>query len=334
MSISPASAKPVVVNTVEDEDADDNDFCSLREAIVAAQSGVKANGCAAGKGGSVKITFKLDPADDTITLTNGTLPDIVAGVAINIVGPGAADLTIDANSRHFTVDGGNLTLSGVRLIGGSGSAQGGAIQVKDGGVLTLNDSVLNNNTTNDDGGAIFLSDSTATINRSLFFLNTAPGGNGGALFNVEGTVTINDSTFTGNSAFDRGGAVNNRSDTTAADMTIYHSTFAGNSTTGGGTFDDGGALNNEATLSGATATMTVSESTIVNNDAAGDGGGTNNKATVATSTANMTISNSSIVGNIAGGDGPDINNEGPGDANLALTNTVFDFCDGNGCFNL
>ena len=62
LSISPASAKPVVVDDVVDAVADTG-TCSLREAIMNAQSGDQVNTsageCAAGKGSTVKITFDL-----------------------------------------------------------------------------------------------------------------------------------------------------------------------------------------------------------------------------------------------------------------------------------
>ncbi|MCZ6453130.1 MAG: CSLREA domain-containing protein [Alphaproteobacteria bacterium] len=104
LTIAPASAKPIRVNSDLDTDGDDG-VCTLREAIDSAQngtpSGVMSGECPGGTGsGVVKITFDLDLADDTITLT-GQLPVITERV--KIVGPGAAQLTIDGDSlyRHF-----------------------------------------------------------------------------------------------------------------------------------------------------------------------------------------------------------------------------------------
>ena len=89
LSISPASAKPIVVDTDAGGAISDDGLCSLREAIMNAQSGgqvfTSAGECAAGKGASVKITFDLVlPA--TI-FVSPTLPTIVSGVHVNIVGP-------------------------------------------------------------------------------------------------------------------------------------------------------------------------------------------------------------------------------------------------------
>lgn len=330
LTAAPASAKPIKVNSDGDTPANDG-TCTLREAITSALTGQPSGGmageCPAGKGKTVKISFDEDSLSLPATIDIGSQLPLITG-NVNIVGPGAADLTIDAGGGSFrilSVDGGELTISGVRLRGGKPASAGGAIDVFNSGVLTVTDAVLENNntTTGTFGGAISVADATATINRSTFIDNSAPNG-GGAISNIRGILLVTYSTFFNNAA-DFGGAINNfaRTVVSTADLTVYHSIFSGN--TAG---LDGGAIDNFANVAGATATATITESTIVDNDATSEGGGVNNEASAGTATT--TITDSIVAGNTDGGGPNDINNNEAA-ADLSVTNTVFDVCTGAGC---
>ncbi|MCZ6453128.1 MAG: CSLREA domain-containing protein [Alphaproteobacteria bacterium] len=337
LTSAPASAKPITVNSTNDDlDGVDGD-CTLREAINSAQSGTPsgaaAGECPGGKGsGVVKITFDLDLADDTITLT-GQLPLITERV--KIVGPGPAQLTIivGGSFRHFRVTGGaNLTLSGVRLTEGA-FVNGGAIRVEGGSVLSLSDCVLNNNAgTSLRGGAInIVGSSTVTVSDCTFFANTTAG-SGGAISNENSTLIVSHSNFFDNTVpnVESGGAIINEASGggSTASLTVYHSTFSGNTSAG-----DGGAIGSFSAGAGSTSTIIITDSTIVANDAANDGGGVNNHATTAGSTSTMTIIDSIVAGNTAGVNGFDIHTEqtGGGAHTVSVTNTVFDDCAGASC---
>src|SRR5690606_29447719 len=98
-------------------------------------------------GGADVITFAPGVlAAGTITLA-ATLPPVTSEITID----GEGQLTIDADGegRHFTVDGGNLTLIGLTLTGGSAFGTypenvGGAV-LNLGGMLVLDDVTVTDN---------------------------------------------------------------------------------------------------------------------------------------------------------------------------------------------
>ena len=336
--ISPASAAPptIVVNSDLDNEFDGNMFCTLREAINNAQSkpDTTSGDCARGKGKTRRITF--DPSIFSIPRTimlGSALPTITGLVAIE--GPGAALLTIDADTkdRHIWVNGGTLDLSGVRLINANASASGGAIRVDIGGTLNVTDSVFDHNTSTSSGGAISVLSSTANIGHSTFYDNDAP--RGGAIYHQNGTLVVTDSMFFDNMSLTRGGAIEHFTTQTGegiGTLIVQHSTFLDNDTT---VSNDGGAIGVFGNTSGTagTATTDITGSTIVGNTAVGDGGGVSNHVHVATANSTMTVIDSVVVQNTAGGSGHDINNKGGVTAVLIVENTIVDICNdaGGGC---
>ena len=120
------------------------------------------------------ITFALNPGSE-IDLTTG--PILITN-DMNIVGPGASQLTIsvEGNQRVFTVSAGTVSITGLTI------SQGQANQ----------------------GGGLFNA-STLTLDGDLFQSDTAQGnqttgldgaGSGGAIYNAPGgTLTVTDSTF-------------------------------------------------------------------------------------------------------------------------------------------
>jgi CSLREA domain-containing protein len=120
-NVSPAHAAGIIVVNSDADTVADDGFCTLREAITAANSdtasGATAGECAAGSGADT-ITFA---ANYTITLVGSQLPAVTS--EMTITGNGAANTIIQANAapntatyRVFEVTStGNLTLDGVTV---------------------------------------------------------------------------------------------------------------------------------------------------------------------------------------------------------------------------
>jgi CSLREA domain-containing protein len=248
----------LVVNTVTDENAS-NSNCSLREAIIAANSDADYNGCvnSAGIYGADAITF----ADNyTITLVGSQLPDVTS--EMTITGKGAANTIINANAgsgsqrRAFYVSStGNLTLNGLAVQNGycasscatPGSYGGG---INNSGTLTVTNSAFSGNYASFGGG--INNSGTLTVTNSTFSGNSAS--YGGGVRHNSGTLVITNSTFSGNSAL-YGGGVSNYNVT----LTITNSTFSWNSANG-----SGGNIDNYS------GTVTLKNTIVANYTSGGD----------------------------------------------------------------
>src|SRR5262249_26157555 len=129
-----------------------------------------------------------------------------------------------------------------------------------------------------------------TVSGSAFVDNQAVGGGGGAIDNANGaTLTAMNSSFVGNQAvgalarplgLEGGGAIDNfgtalpgfPGTATSGSATGSDCVFIGNTATGSaGEAGEGGALFNEG-VDGASATLTVSASTLIGNAAVGGAG--------------------------------------------------------------
>ncbi|MCQ3936571.1 MAG: hypothetical protein DPW18_05935 [Chloroflexi bacterium] len=272
----PAYAAGYVVNSLADNTTDDA-FCTLREAILAANNDAAYNGdCGAGSGADDTITFSVS---GIITL-GSTLPNIVSG-------QGA--LTIDGSGQSITISGNNsvrvmsvnnsatLTLQNLTIANGNmGSGFGGGV-FNNGGTLTVTNSTFSNNSALNGGGISNFG--TLTVTNGTFSGNSA-GDNGGGIFN-RGTLTVTDSTFSGNSNVNyNGGGIANE-----GTLIVTNSTFSSNNSVQGG-----GIANNFA------GTLTVTDSTFSDNDSSGVGGG------IFTEGA-LTVTSSTFSGNHASGGG-------------------------------
>lgn len=267
-----AHAATITVNTTTDENNTDGD-CSLREAIIAANTDTAVDACPAGSGA------------DTIVLAAGTYSFTLAGTSENNAATGdldiMADLTltgvnanttiIDGNGldRLFeTFNGSHLSISRLTLQGGNQSAAGGAIRVADSSTLTLvavrlsgtsaassyavyvlSGSSLNIHFSRIEGnlgGGVYLQAGTTTVIR-----NTTISGNqadNGAGISSSGTLTVVNSTLSGNTAGFNGGAIFSGGTTG-----LYNVTIADN------TADSGGGL------SALIGTVTLHNSLIADN---------------------------------------------------------------------
>jgi len=205
--------------------------CSLREAIIAANTDTAAESCPAGSGddiisvptGTYGLTVTGSDEDDGST---GDL-DIRASVAIQ--GAGADNTLIDGNAidRVFHIHGVTVTISGLTIANGdAGSAYGpvgGAILLTGGSNATVSGCTFSGNASGASGGAIYLyAGNTLSVSNSTFVGNqtrTWGGPMGGAICNL-GTLTLTNSTFSGNYARNKGGAIYSDGNLTASGCTI------------------------------------------------------------------------------------------------------------------
>ena len=187
---------PFVVST--DSDDVDDDYSpgnlSLREALV----------LAAATPGTDVITFDESLCGTRITLSSGQL---VIDSPVEIRGPGADQLTIDANaqSRIFYVGVDvTATISGLQITGGRvvynsddvSTGQGGGILSA--GTLTIADCMVCGNFAGLMGGAVFDDNGDADV-RQFDGIGQFRGFLGGGIFS-EGTAIITNSTIADNSA--------------------------------------------------------------------------------------------------------------------------------------
>jgi len=207
--------------------------CSLREAVAA------ANGV--GTDDSINFAPNLSMitlSAEIIVSQNGTL---------NIVGPGAAKLTIDGgpgSNRLLYFAGPTATVSNLAMTGGGGTGAqftnaGGAIYAF-GGSLTLDNVYIYGNAAQNNTGGVYFSGGTHIIKNSTIANNSAASCTG--IASSSGSLTISNSTISGNTATSNGGAggamcVNGTIEIRSA--TITKNTCAG---FGGGIYFGSGSL--------------------------------------------------------------------------------------------
>ncbi len=314
VSVGGASGAQISVNTTEDVVDTDGD-CSLREAIMAANTNQMKDGCPAGGPGMEMDTISFT-VSGTITLA-GPLPalDFFAIGPLTIDGPGAANLTINGNNTGPILEVGNgrsLNVQALTIADGllTGFATGAAL--RNNGTLTVSHTTFSNNRVESQGGAISSGNSaTLTVTHSTFSGNR--GNSGGGAIVSGGAMTVSNSTFTDNRTDFNGGAIS--SCCNSIGTTISDSTFSGNTAKiSGGAIQSGGSL-------------TVTNSTFLNNRAGGgpsaatggaifSGGNLNASLTLVNSTFSGNSANS---GNIFVSLGGAIRNQG---APLSLTNVT------------
>ena len=219
----------LVVDTTAD--VDDGDLSagnlSLREAI----------GLANANPGTDTITFAspLFDSPQTISLAG----ELVLSDAVTITGPGADQLTIDANgnSRIFRVDDASsstidVQISGLNLTRGRADNGGAILNHEE---LTLTDTSLTGNAAAFGGAVDNLGE--LTIVRSTISGNMADGG-AGVQNQAGGILTVSNSTISGNIGTGYGAGLLNLGQATIESSTIVDN----HSNTDGGSFGDGGGI--------------------------------------------------------------------------------------------
>ncbi|MEM9120478.1 MAG: DUF4347 domain-containing protein [Cyanobacteria bacterium P01_F01_bin.56] len=259
------------------------DAASLIAAITTANGNTEADTI------NLANDITLTAVDNATDGDNG-LPSITAdgGNTLTINGMGNT-IARDAAAPDFRILhvalGGELEINETTLSGGVADpggpfggffpgADGGAISNR--GTLTVNNSTITGNTARDDGGGIA---SYGNITNAA-------------------VVTINNSTITGNIAMGNGGALSNTSFTSpappapnAAVMTINNSTISDN------TANVGGGISNLGQNVDNSAVVIVNNSTVSGNTAVFGGGGVYNRGQTALLGGTITITNSTIVQN-------------------------------------
>ena len=245
-SVHVAHAGVVTVDSIGDEPLEG--LTTLREAIEDANT-------------STGVLIEFDPGlfstPQTITLQNG---EIAITTSVQIIGPGADLLTIDADnkSRIFNINNDSnsdelVEISGITFTNGSSTGPGGCINSHE--ALTLRNSVVSNCSAAANGGGVHTFAVAATrmgllIENSSFFDNTS-GNNGGGLFhqNARENLVIN-STFSGNIASGSGGGIRAQQ---VISFDLINSTISGNQANSGA-----GIFSNDRDVE-------ITNSTIVNN---------------------------------------------------------------------
>ncbi|MBK8823983.1 MAG: S-layer homology domain-containing protein [Anaerolineales bacterium] len=299
--------------------------CSLREAIMAANTDAAVNECVAGSGDDTinlpaSVTYTITDFVDSTNGQNG-LPAITSKMTINANNsivrrdPGLSCLINgSASATEFRIfyltSTANLTLNKMSLQ--SGCSDGvhpngsGGILYNNGGKLNFDYSGISSSKANQFGGALFNSGITNVTNGTLSF-NTATS-YGGAIENYS-TLNITNSVFIGNLS-NYGAAV----DSWKGTLAVVGSVFSGNAASSSGgaisnlgpntlsivnsTFsantanNEGGAIYNtgEASLNFVTITANIADN---DTNAIGNGGGL-----LTSSSGNSYVKNSIISGNI------------------------------------
>jgi CSLREA domain-containing protein len=322
LTLTPTPAHAALFTLTANWDSFPGDgLCSLREAIIAANTDTAVDACPAGSG------------TDTIILPAGGYILTVAGFNENaalsgdlditedliIAGAGSASTWISANliDRVFHVIGTSaVEISGVTITLGESDRGGGILNH---GTLTLTDVSFTDNNAfggvgigNTSGGGLY-NLGAATLTNTTFGGNTAADGGGG--FYNSNIATVTNSTFTDNSAALGGGIYNSGGGT----MTLANSTITDNTVS-----NDGGGIVNEHAL-------TITDGTISDNSASFAGGGIYNVSFASVST--LTVTNSTVSGNESNGDGGGIyNSETATFTNSTISGNSAD-SDAGGIFN-
>ncbi|MCP4196680.1 MAG: CSLREA domain-containing protein, partial [Proteobacteria bacterium] len=273
-------ATGITVNTTEDViDATDNK-CSLREAVIAANSDLPSgdlqtypNECPAGNGAD-DITVESGEYDLTIVGDDdlsavGDL-DITAPVNITWENPNSFSITASNSDRLFDIrpNAGDVSFSGhIVLYEGASTVNGGALRVNSNTNVTIDDIDIGGNSdhffTAGNGGCIYVEDGgTLTLLYSqLEYCKAVSSGDpvGSAIYNSSGgTVHLKFSAIMGHPADSTGSPVHN-----AGTMTIENSVFRVNNMVNG----SGGAIHNDTS-----GNLTMTNSTIGESSATGNGG--------------------------------------------------------------
>jgi CSLREA domain-containing protein len=213
------------VNTTADNTTNGDGFCSLREAVAAANADADFNECTyAGTYGEESIRFSIS-GNPTITLSGSSL-----GVA--------DDLYINGynNGNYVVIDGGDAlrafsNSASLQLayltIQNTSSSGGSAIYNSD--TLEIDFSSFINNQTSGNGGAIYNVGGVITITNSTFSGNTASAGYGGAIANYEGILELNNVTIANNTALQGGGVSSWSGSATVPILNVSNTIVANNS---------------------------------------------------------------------------------------------------------
>ena len=352
------AATTITVTTTADVIADDGE-CSLREAVLAANSDSAVGDCPAGSGADM-IVFAAGltrPAIFTLTLSgtgeeNAQTGDLDVTSDLTIDGVDPASIVIDGNGADRVFDvrtGAHFTLVGVTVRNGqAASNDGGGIKVA--AALIMTDTVVEGNAGGgiaNSTGSLLLSHVDVISNTSgygihnqgpMTFLDGSVSANqGGGIYNSQAIVALSRLAIVGNTG---SGGVHNEGFGLSR-LTLNASTVLSNTSANGG-----GILN-----SGVGVEATISGSRIAYNTASADGGGIFNNGSITVNSSSvdhnqarsgggvdnfggtMGLTNVTVSGNSAGDNGGGISNRGSATLTSVTLNANRAAGDGGNLFN-
>ena len=289
---------------------DDSAGCSIRDAIVSANSDTAVNNCTAGSGSDTLALSNLsyDVSSSSLSVTSEITVEGVSGSIIS------KDASTGLAHRLFTLSGSSasLTINNVEIYGDytysisdSGGCfyvdsntsltlqnsfvelclsdtDGGAIYVASGAQATLINSVVNNNIALTNGGGIYSAGTLSISSTSRISSNNGSLGGGIYLENSLASLSVEQSSIIYNEALSGGGIYA----TSTSSITLSNSTISENLATGGKAPNFGGGF----FLSSSEAQ--INNCTIAYNSAEDLAGG------VYAISSSFTMDNSIIAGNL------------------------------------
>jgi parallel beta-helix repeat protein len=230
----------------------------------------------------------------SLNLQGGLLPHTLDGGAVE------STLGIFNETNGGTV---SVTIKGLTIRNGVGSfPYGGGINISEPKIdVTLVNTVVTGNHSDDFGGGIEMGDfdQTLTLLGSSVIHNTSDSRGGGIYMGEQDEVaTLRGSTVSGNASLSDGGGIS--VDSSGSLTLANHSTVSGNTAR----YDAGGIMNSLFGGPGG-ASITISDSTVKGNTALNDDGGGIDMH----DSGVLTLTNSTVGSNVAAGDGAGINVE-------------------------
>ncbi|MGO9599474.1 MAG: hypothetical protein ACLP7Q_15910 [Isosphaeraceae bacterium] len=183
---------------------------------------------------------------NTIVLKTGVLYSLSQSLQIQNAGnltieavPGKGNVTLTSNvvDRVLEIDGGNVTLNNLNIIGGGSVAQGAGILAQNAAVTLQNTKVVSNVATQAGGGIAIYGGSLVARSSSIDNnrASNPSSAYGGGIFAVNSAVTLTNTTVSENSVY-------------SADTSAYGGAVSGS---GGGIYTQGGTLTiSHGTVSG------------------------------------------------------------------------------------
>ncbi|WP_457490238.1 choice-of-anchor Q domain-containing protein [Thermostichus sp. MS-CIW-41] len=365
----PSPAQTTIYVTTSTDAIAADDLCSLREAVIAANTDSAVDGCPAGSGADTIVllegrTYTLSKDDDGSghqTDSGANNDDLDITSTITIQGNGATiqrdtsvkcDLNGSAAKGEFRIfhvsSGGKLNLQSVAIKGGcadganSPDTAGGGVFVEVGSQLAVSEVQISSNRAFSFGGGIH-NLGTVTINKADISGNSANQQGGGIHNGSGGKVNVTNAGITNNGAGKEGGGIYNGS---GGKVTITNTGISKNGVgeKGGGiynlgtvTIDAAGISDNGADqegggiYNGSGGKVTITNTGISNNGVGDKGGGIYNG-----SGGTITVTNAGIVNNGAGKEGGGIYNGSGGTVTVTNAGIVNNGAgkEGGGIYNL
>lgn len=292
--IKPAAADNLITVTTTNDVIADDGLCSLREAVMNANSdlgGIIVGECA--KGSSVEtdiiqltagFTYQLTiagggedaAATGDLDVKSEAFPDI--DLIVRTIGDsGTAVIEANGIDRIFDIHGADFTLINIDVTGGTADV-GGGLKNDNGNVVATNSSFTLNFAQS--GGALHSkgNDASLRLTNTTISRNFSVPSTGAGIYNEAGLLVAIDSNISGNMAADGGGGLHNKD----GSVVLTRTRFSANETDG-----CGGGINNKGV---GVVTLIDSQITGVNK-AGGNGGGICNAGTMSLTQGTLVYAN-------------------------------------------